>query len=281
MTLFADKLCMYLDGEKNSSWSLLIMKNENDNRIEIYQREEAFHDSEYFERERISFFYTHGATSVAIDHAFKLMGDLREKTVLEIGCGLGSNILRIARSGAYVTGIDIASMRVEKTISIIERENIQIYACAMKMNAENLEFSDGFFDVVFGSGILHHLNIDIVLPEIRRVLKRDGKAVFIEPLGENPLINYYRKQTPNLRTEDEHPLIERDFKLFHKHFLHVQRKNFFFFSLVSYVFRTLVRNEKMFKLSNRILSEFDRVLIAVLPFLGKYCWQTVIKLENN
>lgn len=257
------------------------MKDLKDDRLEIYQREEQFHDSEYFEREGISFFYAHGATSEARDHAFKFMGGLREKKVLEIGCGFGSNILRIAKEGAYVTGIDISSVRVKETISIIERENSQINACAMKMNAENLEFPDGFFDVVFGSGILHHLDMNLVLPEIRRVLKMGGTAVFIEPLGENPLINYYRKLTPTLRTEDEHPLIEKDFKLFRKYFAHVERKDFFLFSLASYFFRTFIKNEKMFKLSNRILNKVDLFLITILPFLGRYCWQTVIKLENK
>lgn len=250
-------------------------------RAEVYKREEEFHDNESRERKRISFFYAGGATYPIIDHAYKLIGELKGKKVLEIGCGYGSNLLRMVKDGACVTGIDISAVRVNEALSIIKRENIQMNANAIKMNAEVLEFPDGFFDVIFGSAILHHLDLDVALPEIKRVLKRGGKAVFIEPLGENPFINYYRKRTPTLRTEDEHPLIEKDFNLLRSYFTRVERKDFYLFTLMSYVFRTFVRNEKMFKLSNRALNKVDRILITILPFVGRYCWQTVIKLENN
>jgi hypothetical protein len=34
-----------------------------------------------------------------------------------------------------------------------------------------------------------------------------GWALFSEPLGHNPLVNWYRNRTPEQRTEDEHPLL--------------------------------------------------------------------------
>lgn len=33
---------------------------------------------------------------------------------------------------------------------------------------------------------------------------------FSEPLGHNPIINWYRNRTPEMRTEDEHPLLIKD-----------------------------------------------------------------------
>ena len=198
---------------------------DKDNRKEVYKREEQFHDSEFLARKKISFFYSDGAMSPVINSAYEKMGDLKEKKVLEIGCGFGSHIVEMAKDGAYVTGIDISSIRVNETLNQIKKENIQKNAKAMKMNAESLEFPNGSFDIVFGSSILHHLDLDMVLPEINRVIKINGKAVFIEPLGTNPLINYYRKKTPNLRTVDEHPFLEQDFSLFHKYFSSVNREN--------------------------------------------------------
>ena len=50
------------------------------------------------------------------------------------------------------------------------------------------------------------LNFLSVLNEISRILKPNGKLLFIEPLGTNPLINFYRKLTPKSRSKDEHPL---------------------------------------------------------------------------
>jgi ubiquinone/menaquinone biosynthesis C-methylase UbiE len=72
------------------------------------------------------------------------------------------------------------------------------------MNAEELEFEDAAFDVIFGSGIIHHLDVPRAYSELARVLAPGGSAVFVEPLGHNPLIRVFRNRTPELRTPDEH-----------------------------------------------------------------------------
>jgi SAM-dependent methyltransferase len=72
------------------------------------------------------------------------------------------------------------------------------------MDAESLGFDEGSFDVVVGSGILHHLAL-----RQSRVLRPDGCAVFVDPLGHNIFIRLYRKLTPSMRTADEHPLLDQ------------------------------------------------------------------------
>jgi len=62
---------------------------------------------------------------------------------------------------------------------------------------------------VCGSGTLHHLYIDAAFKELVRVLKPNGCVVFFEPLGHNFLINLYRKLTPSMHSEDEHPLLAK------------------------------------------------------------------------
>ena len=61
---------------------------------------------------------------------------------------------------------------------------------AFIMDCENLGFKDNSFDLIFGRAILHHLNLEKSSKEISRVLCKNGKAVFIEHLGMNPLINF-------------------------------------------------------------------------------------------
>lgn len=158
------------------------------NRHTIYQQEEQFHDTECIQRKKLSFFYK-DITSIARDYFYKLLGDIKDKKILELGCGYGSNIVIMAKKGACVTGIDISSRRVSEANSLIGRENLKANATVIKMNAENLEFPDESFDLVVGMAILHHLDLELVLPEISRVLKENGEAIFLEPLGGNPIIN--------------------------------------------------------------------------------------------
>lgn len=78
------------------------------------------------------------------------------------------------------------------------------------MDANNLEFEDETFDMVYGAGILHHLDFCRALDEVKRVLKPGGHIVFAEPLGMNPVANLVRVFTPHARTVDEQPLRSKE-----------------------------------------------------------------------
>ena len=74
------------------------------------------------------------------------------------------------------------------------------------MDAHDLQFEDGTFDFVYGDAILHHLNMVSALDEIFRVLKPNGKILFVEPLDVNPAGKLVRSLTKKARTSDEQPL---------------------------------------------------------------------------
>ncbi len=81
------------------------------------------------------------------------------------------------------------------------------------MDANQLEFPDDSFDVVFGRAILHHLDVERSLAEIHRVLRPGGFMLFKEPLGINPVSKVVRRLTPFARTEDERPFDRAEFAL--------------------------------------------------------------------
>src|SRR5690606_4505657 len=85
-------------------------------------------------------------------------------------------------------------------------------------NAESMRQPDASVDVLAGSGIVHHLDIPRAMQEVRRVLRKGGIAIFAEPMGHNPVVNWYRNRTPELRTPDEHPLLVRDIRTMSKGF---------------------------------------------------------------
>lgn len=104
--------------------------------------------------------------------------------VLEIGCGTGVITSYLYRSGADITAIDLSP-------DLLARAQQKEWPDSVRFkigNAEDLEFGDETFDAVVGSSVLHHLDIDRSLGEIRRVLKPGGAMAFSEPNMVNPHI---------------------------------------------------------------------------------------------
>ena len=89
---------------------------------------------------------------------------------------------------------------------------------ANSRSSDSVSFNEGSFDLVFGFGILHHLNYKQALSEAGRVLKPGGRILFYEPLGINPLSKLIRRLTPQARTKDEKPLGYEEFEIIDEFF---------------------------------------------------------------
>lgn len=137
--------------------------------------------------------------------------------ILDLGCGHGEGSLVLLRRGASVAGIDISQNYIDDAISTADRAGFskKNYSFSV-MDAHALTFDDETFDLVIGSGILHHLDLPVSLGEINRVLKKGGRALFKEPLAANPLLMLFRILTPKARTVDEKPLTSSDLELIAK-----------------------------------------------------------------
>jgi SAM-dependent methyltransferase len=125
-------------------------------------------------------------------YALSLLGDAAGKKALDMGCGTGGNSCWLAKKGAIVTAIDISPANVARTLEWSQKNGVEVDARVM--DCEKLAFADRSFGLVFGSFILHHIDIGKAAPEIRRVLKDGGKAVFIENSGDNPLLMFFRNR---------------------------------------------------------------------------------------
>ena len=143
------------------------------------------------------------------------------------------------------------------------------------MNAERLSFKDNSFDIVCGTGILHHLDLDKACRELARVLAPEGRAIFIEPRGHNLFINLYRRMTPSLRTEDEHTLLTTDIKLLRQYFGIVGTAYYHLFSIAAVPFQST----RIFRYVWGLLEKVDQLAFRLLPFLRKYAWMVVITVS--
>ena len=104
---------------------------------------------------------------------------------LELGCGTGVFLDRVAGSGAQLHGIDLSTHLLEKARArLLGRPNVAL-DCG---NAEQMPFPHAAYDVVYGSSVLHHLNLEVSLREVLRVLRPGGRIVFTEPNILNPQV---------------------------------------------------------------------------------------------
>lgn len=102
----------------------------------------------------------------------------RDKKVLEIGCGVGTDLASFAKAGAIVTGVDLTLRSVDLTAKQFELYGLN--GEFLVADAENLPFSNETFDIIYSFGVLHHTpNIQKAIYEIHRVVKPGGEIIIM------------------------------------------------------------------------------------------------------
>jgi ubiquinone/menaquinone biosynthesis C-methylase UbiE len=120
-------------------------------------------------------------TADASGKPFSLFVDfdkLRDREVLDVGCGSGIATQLFAEAGANVTAIDLTEWAVGTT-----RRRLAAFGLdgeVLQADAEQLPFDDESFDLVFSWGVIHHSSdMDRALRELVRVTRRDGRIVMM------------------------------------------------------------------------------------------------------
>jgi SAM-dependent methyltransferase len=150
-----------------------------------------------------------------LEYAFHLLGDITGKTLLEYGCGDGPNMVVLSRRGAKVIGLDISS-----ELLALAKQRMLANRCdgttLVLGSAHALPLPDASVDVIFGISILHHLDLEIASREVHRVLKKGGRAIFLEPSRNSRLLTQLRKLLPKRAgaSRFERPLTNEEIRNF-------------------------------------------------------------------
>ena len=127
---------------------------------------------------------------------FSMMPDLKDKTILDLGCGFGEHCKRFVESGAKkVIGIDIS----EKMLEIAKEENSDSKITYINMPMENISQLNEKFDIVVSSLAFHYVeDFSGVVKNIYDMLNENGIFLFSQ---ENPLCTCF--SGGNRWTKDE------------------------------------------------------------------------------
>ena len=246
------------------------------NLSEINIREKDFHNKLQSKKKgRFENIFYKALYNISEDFFDYIKNNAKNAEILDYGCGVGSFVEEVAKfSPKKIVGIDISEISINKAIERTKKLKTDINFSVD--NCEKTKFADNSFDIVYGSGILHHLEINKCLDEIYRILKSKGSLVFIEPLGTNPIINFYRKLTPKSRSTDEHPLIEKDFKYIKNKFFNTEIKYYGLLTLIFFPFYKSPSTSNFFK----YLVIIDQYLFK-LKFFQSFAWSVLIKAKKN
>lgn len=264
------------------------MNNEN----EIQKEEEKFHDewakSINIDEVMVDNFFeacTSPENRIIIDS----LGNLKGKRVLELGCGAGEASVYLAKQGAQVTATDLSSEMLFVVEKVAKKHGVSV--TTKQSTSDRINSEDQAYDVVYAANLLHHVNIEETLREVRRILKKGGKFVCWDPLAHNPAINVYRKLATNVRTDDEHPLTMSDLKLFQKYFSKTETHMTWFFTLwlfIKFYFieridpnqerywkKILIEHKRLSK-TYSLLEKLDKIFLNIFPFMKRYCWNVTV-----
>jgi SAM-dependent methyltransferase len=209
------------------------------------------------------------------------------KRLLVCSSGTGIHAVRAAKQGAETYAFDISRTAVENTLMMAAYNDVRVQAAVMDFHS--LSYKDSFFDVLYGSAILHHVDCSAVGEEIFRVLKPGGIAFFRENSDRNPILRILRRQLfgepggyqkqrflfiERTGTTDEYPLTDKEVETLAETFdgnIGVYNESFRFFILFN---RLIFRNPRL----GQLLRSLDTATGRAFPFLRKYSFEQQLLL---
>jgi 2-polyprenyl-3-methyl-5-hydroxy-6-metoxy-1,4-benzoquinol methylase len=211
----------------------------------------------------------------SVEYRFGILGSLRGKSVLDVGCGEGLNAVMFARLGARVTGIDVSPGALDVAWRRARSNGVERRLSLVCAPIEHAKLPARSFDVVWGDGILHHVldELELVLAQLARWTKPEGLLVFSEPINLSPTLRSLRRLIPvhTEATPGERPLLRCELDLVRRYVPDLSVRHY---SLLGRLDRFVLKNfnyERSSLLRRGIvnaLDSFDWALLS-LPALQK------------
>jgi ubiquinone/menaquinone biosynthesis C-methylase UbiE len=215
-------------------------------------------------------------TVYPLEYSYYLLGNSRGLRILEYGCGDGENTAALAqRAVGSITSLDISPDLIGIARQRLVANGISHPVNFVVGSAHELPFPDESVDVVFGIAILHHLDLALASREVKRVLRKGGRAIFQEPVRNSRLLKLIRRLIP-YRAPDvspfERPLTDKELKQFAEGYSSYHSKAFQL--PVTNVLNILPGLRER----QRLWQQWDAAILKKIPAISTYASVRVIEL---
>jgi len=200
-------------------------------------------------------------------------------TFLDYACGDGTQTVKAARAGAALAvGIDISETSIRNAAENATAAGVGDRTRFLQRDCENTGLPAASFSSALCSGMLHHLDLSQAFPELSRVMAPGGRILCHEALSYNPVIQFYRNRTPELRTDWEkaHILGLKEVA-YAKRWFSVENVRYF---LMSAPLATLLPAGPLRAGFLRIGHAIDAVATRI-PLLQRWSWQFAFELVKT
>jgi len=156
--------------------------------------------SEMFDNIANSYDFLNHSLSLGMDNVWRKIAIKKltnnPKIILDIATGTGDFAVSAAKyTDAKITGIDISQGMLNVGIEKVRKKNLNNRISLQLADSESLPFNDNTFDAITaGFGVRNFENLNKGLSEMKRVLKKDGIVVILEPSTPKyfPLKQFYK-----------------------------------------------------------------------------------------
>ena len=244
---------------------------------ERQRTEKLYHDQKF--RQPLQTAPT-GIPAPASRKFWESVGRPQNKVILDFGCGDGWLSVPLAQLGNRVHGFDISEVLIARAKQRAAASNVSENVSFAEMAAENLNYPAEHFDLIIGTSILHHTDLESALRRIWTVLKPSGTAVFLEPLNQNLALRLWRLLTPWRRSSTERALTRADLAVIRRLFPSTRFHYFCFTSMFTEGLRLAVPRSRAAATLNRSLEKLDETLLRTFPALGRFSAVVVLEVRR-
>ena len=211
---------------------------------------------------------------------------VKGRRVLDYGCGVGDWGVMLAVEGARVTLLDLSPVAVEVALRRARASGVNESVRGFARDASDLScFADGEFELIFACAAVHHtLKYGHAFEELLRVLKPGGRLVMAEGWGNNPLLDAARRLRWRFGQEPAEAgegiiFNEGDVERLRQRMRKVEVTPLNLLAMAKRLFRGRFQRPAV-RAILAALEDTDRVLLAALPGLRRYCGEAVVVAEK-